>query len=248
MSRPKTPPTTTFPAISPAPAMANFASPPSLPPRTGSCGGPPISDVRATPIISISLQRSGTGRMQQNGASCELQAGDIGIVDGARPFSVDVSECSRSRHRRDPVGAAAQPRALAARSPDRRDGTRSRAASNAARNHRASGRAGLRLGRGSGIAGRQSVQSSRAADRARRCRAQGGTGAALRSRPHACFRAPPSRRSGAFAADTRRTHAGVGAHDPQALRGRRNRHSAVRCSTFGWMPAGARSPIRAAAA
>jgi AraC-like DNA-binding protein len=36
----------------------------------------------------VSLQRSGTGRMEQNGASCELQAGDIGIVDGARPFSV----------------------------------------------------------------------------------------------------------------------------------------------------------------
>ena len=36
----------------------------------------------------ISLQRSGTGRMQQGGALCELQAGDIGIVDGARPFSV----------------------------------------------------------------------------------------------------------------------------------------------------------------
>jgi len=30
----------------------------------------------------VSLQRSGTGRMEQNGASCELQAGDIGIVDG----------------------------------------------------------------------------------------------------------------------------------------------------------------------
>ena len=36
----------------------------------------------------VSLQRSGTGRMQQNGDSCELKAGDIGIVDGARPFSV----------------------------------------------------------------------------------------------------------------------------------------------------------------
>lgn len=36
----------------------------------------------------VSLQRSGTGRMEQNGVSCELQAGDIGIVDGARPFSV----------------------------------------------------------------------------------------------------------------------------------------------------------------
>jgi len=36
----------------------------------------------------ISLQRSGTSQMQQCGRSCELQAGDIGIVDGARPFSV----------------------------------------------------------------------------------------------------------------------------------------------------------------
>lgn len=36
----------------------------------------------------ISLQRSGIGRMQQDGESCELLAGDIGIVDGARPFSV----------------------------------------------------------------------------------------------------------------------------------------------------------------
>jgi len=36
----------------------------------------------------VSLQRSGIGRMQQAGEFCELQAGDIGIVDGARPFSV----------------------------------------------------------------------------------------------------------------------------------------------------------------
>jgi AraC-like DNA-binding protein len=36
----------------------------------------------------ISLQRSGVSRMQQRGSSCELQPGDIGIVDGARPFSV----------------------------------------------------------------------------------------------------------------------------------------------------------------
>jgi len=36
----------------------------------------------------ISLQRSGTSRMQQCGRTCELSAGDIGIVDGARPFSV----------------------------------------------------------------------------------------------------------------------------------------------------------------
>lgn len=36
----------------------------------------------------ISLQRSGIGYLQQANQSCELQAGDIGIVDGARPFSV----------------------------------------------------------------------------------------------------------------------------------------------------------------
>lgn len=36
----------------------------------------------------VSLQRSGVSRMQQCGRTCELQAGDIGIVDGARPFSV----------------------------------------------------------------------------------------------------------------------------------------------------------------
>ena len=36
----------------------------------------------------ISLQRSGVSQMQQCGRTCELQAGDVGIVDGARPFSV----------------------------------------------------------------------------------------------------------------------------------------------------------------
>lgn len=36
----------------------------------------------------ISLQRSGVSRMQQCGQICELQPGDIGIVDGSRPFSV----------------------------------------------------------------------------------------------------------------------------------------------------------------
>jgi AraC-like DNA-binding protein len=36
----------------------------------------------------ISLQRSGTSQMQQCRRSCDLQAGDIGIVDGSRPFSV----------------------------------------------------------------------------------------------------------------------------------------------------------------
>jgi AraC-like DNA-binding protein len=36
----------------------------------------------------VSLQRSGVSRMQQCGQVCELQPGDIGIIDGARPFSV----------------------------------------------------------------------------------------------------------------------------------------------------------------
>jgi AraC family transcriptional regulator, positive regulator of tynA and feaB len=36
----------------------------------------------------VSLQRSGISRMQQCGQTCELHPGDIGIVDGARPFSV----------------------------------------------------------------------------------------------------------------------------------------------------------------
>lgn len=36
----------------------------------------------------VSLQRSGVGRMQQAGETCELQAGDIGILDGSLPFSV----------------------------------------------------------------------------------------------------------------------------------------------------------------
>jgi AraC-like DNA-binding protein len=36
----------------------------------------------------ISLQRNGIGRMQQDDKVCELQAGDIGIIDGERPFSV----------------------------------------------------------------------------------------------------------------------------------------------------------------
>lgn len=36
----------------------------------------------------VSLQRSGTGRMRQGDDTCELQAGDIGVLDGARPFSV----------------------------------------------------------------------------------------------------------------------------------------------------------------
>jgi AraC-like DNA-binding protein len=40
----------------------------------------------------ISLQRSGRSRMQQCGRSCELQPGDIGIVDGSRPFNVTFPE------------------------------------------------------------------------------------------------------------------------------------------------------------
>jgi AraC family transcriptional regulator, positive regulator of tynA and feaB len=43
----------------------------------------------------LSLQRSGVSRMQQCGRACELQPGDIGIVDGSRPFSVTFP---------DPVG------------------------------------------------------------------------------------------------------------------------------------------------
>jgi AraC family transcriptional activator of tynA and feaB len=36
----------------------------------------------------VSLQRSGVSRMEQCGRTCELHAGDIGIVDGSRPFNV----------------------------------------------------------------------------------------------------------------------------------------------------------------
>jgi AraC family transcriptional activator of tynA and feaB len=36
----------------------------------------------------VSLQRSGVGLMQQCDRTCELRAGDIGVLDGARPFSV----------------------------------------------------------------------------------------------------------------------------------------------------------------
>jgi AraC family transcriptional regulator, positive regulator of tynA and feaB len=36
----------------------------------------------------VSLQRSGIGRLEQAGNTCKLQAGDIGIVDGERPFTV----------------------------------------------------------------------------------------------------------------------------------------------------------------
>jgi AraC family transcriptional regulator, positive regulator of tynA and feaB len=36
----------------------------------------------------ISLQRSGVSRMQQCCRTCELQAGDIGILDGTQPFNV----------------------------------------------------------------------------------------------------------------------------------------------------------------
>ena len=40
----------------------------------------------------VSLQRSGIGRLQQANQSCDLQAGDIGIVDGGRPFSVSFPQ------------------------------------------------------------------------------------------------------------------------------------------------------------
>jgi len=42
----------------------------------------------SSPHYLVSLQRSGIGHLQQANQSCELRAGDIGIVDGARPFSV----------------------------------------------------------------------------------------------------------------------------------------------------------------
>lgn len=37
----------------------------------------------------ISLQRRGVSRMSQGDQACELQPGDIGIVDGSRPFRVE---------------------------------------------------------------------------------------------------------------------------------------------------------------
>ena len=40
----------------------------------------------------ISLQRKGVSRMQQCGQACELNPGDIGIVDGARPFTVSFPD------------------------------------------------------------------------------------------------------------------------------------------------------------
>jgi AraC family transcriptional activator of tynA and feaB len=40
----------------------------------------------------ISLQRSGLSRMHQGGEVCELRPGDIGLVDGTRPFRVDFPE------------------------------------------------------------------------------------------------------------------------------------------------------------
>jgi AraC-like DNA-binding protein len=40
----------------------------------------------------ISLQRTGVGQMHQANQHCELRAGDIGFVDGERPFSVTFPE------------------------------------------------------------------------------------------------------------------------------------------------------------
>jgi AraC family transcriptional regulator, positive regulator of tynA and feaB len=40
----------------------------------------------------VSWQRGGTCRMFQNDASCELQPGDIGVVDGTRPFRVEFPQ------------------------------------------------------------------------------------------------------------------------------------------------------------
>jgi AraC-like DNA-binding protein len=40
----------------------------------------------------ISLQRNGLSRMFQDDDACELQPGDVGIVDGTRPFRVEFPE------------------------------------------------------------------------------------------------------------------------------------------------------------
>jgi AraC-like DNA-binding protein len=40
----------------------------------------------------VSLQRSGTSRMFQGEEVCELQPGDVGLVDGTRPFRVEFPE------------------------------------------------------------------------------------------------------------------------------------------------------------
>lgn len=40
----------------------------------------------------VSLQRSGTSRMFQNDDACELQPGDVGLVDGTRPFRVEFPQ------------------------------------------------------------------------------------------------------------------------------------------------------------
>lgn len=40
----------------------------------------------------VSWQRGGTCRMFQNDTSCELQPGDIGVVDGTRPFRVEFPQ------------------------------------------------------------------------------------------------------------------------------------------------------------
>jgi AraC family transcriptional regulator, positive regulator of tynA and feaB len=40
----------------------------------------------------LSLQLSGVSRMQQCGVACELLPGDIGIVDGSRPFNVSFPQ------------------------------------------------------------------------------------------------------------------------------------------------------------
>lgn len=40
----------------------------------------------------VSLQRHGLSRMFQGDAACELQPGDVGLVDGTRPFRVEFPE------------------------------------------------------------------------------------------------------------------------------------------------------------
>ena len=130
----------------------------------GSCGRRPYRPIAGEHYL-ISLQRRGVSGMQQCGQACELQPGDIGILDGARPFTVTFPDevdrivavipsgcCGRARPgcttplNRLPAGLAA------------------------ARHlriyiERLAGPEGI--GRGSGAAGGQSLQSGGAPDRAR---------------------------------------------------------------------------------
>ena len=64
----------------------------------------------------ISLQRRASAACRRTDATCELQPGDIGIVDGTRPFTRRLSRTGRPHGGGDPVRHAARPRALAAAS------------------------------------------------------------------------------------------------------------------------------------